>query len=163
MTSLYQSRKICAFQKALKTTMSIPLSLPPAKSKVFSRWKSHLATLLFEIEYAYPADGVTKRFVYSHLKRLFPTAQDQEDYFKSPEFLSNYHKSLNMYNWTKLHILVLSHCPFVISGVVALVPTSTSALITLISVCLAWSRCIRCAYWDHEEKKQKVRLWRILF
>ena len=32
----------------------------PAKSKVFSRRKSHL---LFAIEYAYPADRITKRSV----------------------------------------------------------------------------------------------------
>ena len=41
---LYQSRKICVFQKVLKTTTSTPLALSPAKSKVFSRRKSHLAT-----------------------------------------------------------------------------------------------------------------------
>ena len=50
---LYQSRKICAFQKVLKTTTSTqpyppyPPSPPPlrlAKSKVFSRQKGHLAT-----------------------------------------------------------------------------------------------------------------------
>ena len=41
---LYQSRKICVFQKVLKTTTSTPLLLSPAKSKVFSRRKSHLAT-----------------------------------------------------------------------------------------------------------------------
>ena len=150
-------------KKLLKQRCQSPHPSLQQSRRYFRAEKVTWLWLLFEIEYAYPADGVTKRFVYSHLKRLFPTAQDQEDYFKSPEFLSNYHKSLNMYNWTKLHILVLSHCPFVISGVVALVPTSTSALITLISVCLAWSRCIRCAYWDHEEKKQFVRLWRILF
>ena len=40
--------------------------------------------------------------------------------------------------------------------VIALVPTSTSSSIKLISVLLVWSRGIRCAYWDHEEKKQKV-------
>ena len=33
----------------------------PAKSKVFSRRKSHL---LFAIEFTYPADRVTKRSVY---------------------------------------------------------------------------------------------------
>ena len=49
---LYQSRKICAFQKVLKTTTSTqpypPSPSPPplrlAKSKVFSRRKGHLAT-----------------------------------------------------------------------------------------------------------------------
>ena len=48
---LYQSRKICAFQKVLKTTTSTqphpPHPPPPlrlAKSKVFSRRKGHLAT-----------------------------------------------------------------------------------------------------------------------
>ena len=41
--------------------------------------------------------------------------------------------------------------------VVALVPTSTSPSITLISVRLVCSRCIRCAYGDHEEtEKQEV-------
>ena len=42
--------------------------------------------------------------------------------------------------------------------VVALLPTSISASIPLISVWLVLivSRCTRCAYWDHEEKKQKV-------
>ena len=33
-----------------------------------------------------------------HLKRLFPTAQDQEEYFKRAEFLNNCRKSLNIYN-----------------------------------------------------------------
>ena len=37
-----------------------------------------------------------------HLKKLFPTcpatAQDQEDYFKSVEFLNNCNKSLHIYN-----------------------------------------------------------------
>ena len=37
-----------------------PLPIPSAKSKVFSYRKSHL----FTIEYAYPADRVTKRSVY---------------------------------------------------------------------------------------------------
>ena len=32
-----------------------------------------------------------------HLKRLFPTAQDQKEYFKSAEFRNNCHKSLNIY------------------------------------------------------------------
>ena len=47
---LYQTRKICAFQKVLKTTTSTqphpPHPPPPllAKSKVFSRRKGHLAT-----------------------------------------------------------------------------------------------------------------------
>ena len=48
---LYHSRKICAFQKVLKTTTSTqphpPHPPPPlrlAKSKVFSRLKGHLAT-----------------------------------------------------------------------------------------------------------------------
>ena len=60
---LHQSRKICVFQKVLKTTTSTthPSLRDPAKSKVFSRRKSHL---LFAIEFAYPADRVTKRSVY---------------------------------------------------------------------------------------------------
>ena len=33
-----------------------------------------------------------------HLKRLFPTAKDQEDCFKRAEFLNNCHKSLSIYN-----------------------------------------------------------------
>ena len=50
---LYQSRKICAFQKVLKTNNDVNSTLPPppsppplrlAKSKVFSRRKGHLAT-----------------------------------------------------------------------------------------------------------------------
>ena len=48
---LYQTRKICAFQKVLKTTTSTqphpphpPSPLRLAKSKVFSRRKGHLAT-----------------------------------------------------------------------------------------------------------------------
>ena len=48
---LYQTRKICAFQKVLKTTTSTqphpPHPPPPlrlAKSKVFSRRKGYLAT-----------------------------------------------------------------------------------------------------------------------
>ena len=41
--------------------------------------------------------------------------------------------------------------------VVALVSTSTSASITLISVWfIVWSRGVRCSYCDHKEKKQKV-------
>ena len=51
-----------------------------------------------------------------YLERLIPTAQDQQDYNKSAEFLNNCHKLLNIYNWTKLHILVLSHCPWVVPG-----------------------------------------------
>ena len=50
------------------------------------------------------------------LERLCPAAQDQEDYFKSAEFLNNCRKSLRIYNWTKLQILVLSHCPWVEPG-----------------------------------------------
>ena len=46
-----------------------------------------------------------------------------------------------MYNWICTQIL-------------ALLPTSRTASITLNSVWfIVWSRGIRCAYWDHEEKK----------
>ena len=85
-------------KKLLKRRCQFPYPSLQQSRRYFRAEKVTWLRLLFEIEYAYPADGVTKRFVYSHLKRLFPTAQDQEDYFKSPEFLSNYHKSLNMYN-----------------------------------------------------------------
>ena len=59
--------------------------------------------------------------------------------------------------WT----IVTNHwtCTTEMSGtqVVALVPTSTSASITLIFVWfIVWSRGIRCSYWDHEQKKRKV-------
>ena len=65
---LYQSRKICAFQKVLKTTTSTqpyppppPPSPPPlrlAKSKVFSRRKGHLATAVIGGRFAPIPDKV---------------------------------------------------------------------------------------------------------
>ena len=82
-----------------------------------------------------------------HLKMLFPsTAQDQEDYFmkcRVSEQLSQIieYLQLNKTVYTGFKPLSMSS-----TWVVALVPTSTSASITLISVWLVCSRCIRCAY-----------------
>ena len=100
--------------KCLKQRHQSPHPSLQQSRRYFCAEKVNWLRLLFAIEYAYPADGVTKLFVYFHLKRLFPTAQDQEDYFKRADFLNNCHKSLNIYNWTRLHILVLSHCPRVV-------------------------------------------------
>ena len=54
--------------KVLKTTMSIPLPPTPPTSKVDGRYfraeKVTRLRLLFAIEFAYPADRVTKRSVY---------------------------------------------------------------------------------------------------
>ena len=47
-------------KRCLKQRRQPPLPIPSAKSKVFSYRKSHL----FTIEYAYPADRVTKRSAY---------------------------------------------------------------------------------------------------
>ena len=80
-----------------------PLTYPSLQQsrRCFRAEKVTWVQLLFVSEYAYcdPADRVTKRPVsVVHLKRLFPTAQDQEDYFKRAEFLNNCRKSLNIYN-----------------------------------------------------------------
>ena len=55
-----------------------------------------------------------------------------------------------IYNWTKLHI---GFKPLSMSN------TNIDICINNIDfriVNLSVSRCIGCAYWDHEEKKQKV-------
>ena len=74
-----------------------------------------------------------------HLKRLFPTAQDQEDYFKTASSVSEQlsqiieYVQLNKtaYIYTDVWSLFMSS-----TWVVALVPTSTSASIKLISIWL---------------------------
>ena len=124
-------------------------------------------SLLQQSRRYFRAEKVIWLRLFVHLKRLIPAAQDQEDYFKSAEFLNNCHKLLNIYNWTKLHILVLSHCPWVVPRVVALVPTSTSASITLISLWLVWSRSIRYSnvvlIEIMKKRNRELVLWRILF
>ena len=70
--------KICVFQIGLKTTKSTSSPAPPpAKSKVFSRRKSHLTTA-----------------VICNLKSYFRQPGNRKTYyFKSAEFLNNCHKS----------------------------------------------------------------------
>ena len=78
---------------------------------------------------------------------LFPTAHDQEVYFKSAEFLNNNlsqiieYLQLNKSVYTGFKPLSMSS-----NRVVALLPTLTSPSITLISVRLVCSRCICCTY-----------------
>ena len=61
---LYQSRKIRVFQKVLKTTTSTPHPSLQQSRRYFLAEKVTWLRLLFAIEYAYPADKVTKRSVY---------------------------------------------------------------------------------------------------
>ena len=111
---------------------------------------------LFAIEYAYPADRVTKRSVYRSLWKVisYSPGSGRPAILKLPSFrtiVTNHWIRTTQQNciYTGLTSLSLSN-----TRVIALVPTLTSA--SLISVLLVWSRGIRCAYWDHEEKKQKV-------
>ena len=95
----------------------------PAKSKVFSRRKSHL---LFAIEFAYPADRVTKRSVYrSPLKVISysPGSGVSEQLSQITEYVQ-----LNKTAYTDFKSLSMSS-----TQVVVLLPTSTSASITVIS------------------------------
>ena len=64
---------------------------------------------------------------------LFPTAQDQEDYFKRAEFLNNCQKSLNIYNWTKTAYTGFKSL-FMSSTRLVASPTSTSASVTSITL-----------------------------
>ena len=122
--------------------------------------ESHLATaVICNWIYAYPADRVTKRSRFIvHLKSLISCSpgSGRPAILKLPSFwtiFTNQWICTTQQNciYTGLTSLSLST-----TRVVALVPTLTSASIKLISVSLVWSRGIRCAYWDHEEKKQKV-------
>ena len=144
----------------LKTTTSTPLPIPPAKSKVFSSQKSHLATAVFCNWICLFSRQSNKTFRLSFiLKGYFLQPRIRKTgYFQTAEFLNNCHKSLNMYSTTQQNCIYtgLTSLSLISTRVIALVPTSTSASIKLISVLLVWSRGIRCAYWDHEEKKQKV-------
>ena len=122
-----------------------------AKMKVTWLW------LLFAIEYAYPADRVTKRSVYRSSSKVisYSPGSGRPAILKLPSFwiVTNHWICATQQNciYTDLTSLSLTS-----TRVIALVPTSTSASIKLISVLLVWSRGIRCAYWDHEEKRQKV-------
>ena len=91
---------------------------------------------------------------------LFLTAQDQEDYFKSAEFLNNCHKSLNTCEYVQLNKTAYTDFKSLSMSstkVVALVPTSTSASITLISA-------IHVVLIEFMKKRnRKFVLWRISF
>ena len=90
----------------LKTTTSTPLPIPPAKSKVFSSQKSHLATAVFCNWICLSSRQSNKTFRLSFiLKGYFLQPRIRKTgYFKTAEFLNNCHKSLNIYNSTKLYI-----------------------------------------------------------
>ena len=113
---------------------------------------------LFAIEYAYPADRVTKRSVYRSPWKVisYSPGSGRPAILKLPSFrtiVTNHWICTTQQNciYTGLASLSLSS-----TRVIVLVPTLTSASIKVISVFLVWSRGIRCAYWDNEERKQKV-------
>ena len=141
---LHQSRKICVFQKVLKTTTSTTPPLSPRSSKVEGTFAPKKSPVIWNwICLSSRQNNKTFRLSFT-LKGYFLQPRIRKTILKVPSF------------WT----IVPNHwiCTTEMSGtqVVALVPTSTSASITLIFVWLiVWSRCIRCAYWDHEEKKRK--------
>ena len=119
-----------------------------AKSKVFSRQKSHLNTAVICNWICLSSRKSNKTFRLSFtFKGYFLQPKIRKTILKGPSF------------WT----IVTNHwiCTTEMSStqVVALVRTSTSPSSEHwfpYGLNIVWYRGIRCAYWDHKEKKQKV-------